>query len=261
MPKITEEIIVKNHHKLFTLTIASATISLLWLIISDKRTEESSLKTHTLQMEREKSPRKHQVASSTLQLDNVPLDLTRVKKLVFEKNPNELLDIEHETKPNKGSVNKHASRYNEDPNFNPEMLNGISSESNDFRDEFYAPKIQAILNDQLNNPTGDDTEELVAQFEFVIDYTLGADFPEERRKKIRDGQRKSHKNGKALDAKLEIGLITIEEYDKQESQNHEKDMKELAKILSDEEFEAMLGYPKENIEGAYLRLKAINNDQ
>jgi len=255
-----------------TLFVVGAIVAfgLLWLLFSgeeDKVKSSEALTSQPIEVKQKKKPNNPWRTSRSFQWDDTPFKSVNPSASFSETSANDLLDRDDEAQPSEENqeevqeepINEPEYRHNDDSGFDPEMLSGVASEyTNDFRDEFYAPKIQALLNEQMTNPTGDDTEELVAQFEFAIDYALGADFPEERREEIRNRQREAHKRGKALDTRMEMGLISKEEHEEQEAQNHEKDLRELAEVLSDEEFETMFGYPKHDIEGAYARLKALS---
>ncbi len=251
--------------------VAIVAVGLLWLLFSgeeDKTQSSESLAPQPIEVKQKKKPNNPWRTIRSFQWDDTPFESVNPSASFSETSANELLDRDNEVQPSEENqeeaqeepINEPKYRHSEDPSFDPEMLGGVASEyTSDFRDEFYAPKIQAVLNEQMTNPTGDDTEELVAQFEFVIDHTLGIDFSQEKREQIKNRQREAHKRGKALDAKFERGLITEEEYEEEESQNHERDLRELAEVLSDEEFETMFGYPKHDIEGAYARLKALSD--
>ena len=269
--KQSKEMAMEKSRTLF-IVMAIVVVGLLWLLFSgeeDKTQSSESLVPQPIEVKQKKKPKNPWRTSRSFQWNDTPFESGNPSASFSKKSANDLFGRDDEAQPSEENreetqeelINELEYRHSDDPSFDPGMLSGVASGyTSDFRDEFYAPKIQALLKEQMINPTGDDTEELVAQFELVIDYTLGADFSQEKREQIRTGQREAHKRGKALDAKFERGLITEDEYEEQESQNHERDLRELAEVLSNEEFETMFGYPKENIEGSYARLKALSDN-
>lgn len=152
------------------------------------------------------------------------------------------------------------SKYNEVEDFDEELLsNTISSSTQYFRDEFYQNIDKEVMNKQFHNPTGNETDDLIEQFEIVIDYSLGINIQNEKRKKLIEQQASLYKKGKILDEKLERGLITEIEYDKQEEINYESNLRKMADHLNDNEFEAMFEHGKDEIEGSFSRLKSMGD--
>ncbi|MFH1232457.1 MAG: hypothetical protein V1651_01160 [Patescibacteria group bacterium] len=145
--------------------------------------------------------------------------------------------------------------YNDTSTSEEALLSGFVNEYNkEYRDEFYACKDFEILSEQLANPNVNAVKDTVVQFENVIDYTLGMDFPENKREEIRAVQRELLYKKSTLDDLSDAGRITEQDYMAQSSWQNEESLRKVAKILTDEDFEALYGIKKSEITGSFLKL-------
>lgn len=146
-------------------------------------------------------------------------------------------------------------QYDDSSTSEEALLSGFVNEYNkEYRDEFYSCKDFEILSEQLENPNGDPVKDTVAQFENVIDYALGIDFPKSKREEIRAIQRELLYKKSTLDDLSDAGRISEEDYLSQASWQNEESLRKVAKVITDEEFEALYGLKKNEIAGSFFKL-------
>lgn len=135
------------------------------------------------------------------------------------------------------------------------LLSGFVNEYNrEYRAEFYACKDYETLSEQLGNLNGNSVKDTVVQFENVIDYALGIDFPESKREEIRAVQKELLYKKSTLDDLSDAGRIAEQDYISQSAWQNEESLRKVAKVLTDEEFEALYGLKKSEIDGSFLKL-------
>ena len=189
--------------------------------------------------------------------NNVELQLSNIKETI-------ILNQEKEYKPNNILVelNKEEKRYRheDDPMFDCEIFSGFVNEDNiDYRDELFSRKDCELIQDQMEeNPSENSINNVVFQFENVIDYALGIDFPEEKRIQIRNTQREMLLKRSIVDDLMEQGAIAEELYFTQLEKFFEESIENIAKITTDEEFEALYQIKKENIYGSFKKLTNLS---
>lgn len=146
-------------------------------------------------------------------------------------------------------------KYEDDSMFDFAMLSGcVDNDNVGFRDEFYSRKDYATVEEQSINPSEDVVNDLVIQFENVIDYSLGIDFPEDRRAGIRSAQKEMLHKKSVLDNLSEQGLITEQDYTAQLSKQYEESLKKVAEATTDQEFESLYGFKKSDIANSFIEL-------
>lgn len=138
--------------------------------------------------------------------------------------------------------------------FKPEeRLEGVVTENNrDYRDDLYRKLDYELAEYQASFPNPDPVEDMIEQFDNVIDYALGVDFPEEKRRTIRGVQRSTLKRKALLD---EIsGDLERETYINSLNVIFEESLSEMSDYLTDQEFYALFEVRKEETKGAFSRL-------
>jgi hypothetical protein len=143
-------------------------------------------------------------------------------------------------------------RHSDSPNFDQKILSGKANADNyKFRDMFYS-KFDMQLFEKKRSEGGDDIEGIVEEFENNLDYSLGIDFPEEKRAFLRAYQREMLQSKKTLDDRGEFSSNNSG-YQEKIASYHEKYLYQVSKILGDEEFEALFQMKKSEIKGALKR--------
>jgi len=130
-------------------------------------------------------------------------------------------------------------RYQDDPNFDLKKLTGVQDSTNaDYRAEFYAQKDYAVMKDLMEHPVSDDALYIVAEYEIMYDSAFGIDFPEERRKLLRENHyQMNQKNQEADRLFFEEKKITREEHTMRTQEAFDTYLVDgLKKLLTDEEF-------------------------
>lgn len=186
-----------------------------------------------------------------------PKVITEEKSLFHEKNQKLPASFSSSIKQHNSDhqQNNLPQYYNDTSTSEEALLSGFVNEYNkEYRDEFYTCKDFEILSEQLANPNGNAVKDTVAQFENVIDYALGIDFPESKREEIRVVQKELLYKKSTLDDLSDAGRITEQDYMAQSSWQNEESLRKVAKIFTDEEFEALYGLKKSEITGSFLKL-------
>lgn len=186
-----------------------------------------------------------------------PKVITEEKSLFHEKNQKLPASFSSSIKQRHSyhQQNNLPQYYNDTSTSEEALLSGFVNEYNqEYRAEFYSCKDYETLSEQLANPNGNAVKDTVAQFENVINYALGIDFPENKREEIRAVQRELLYKKSTLDDLSDAGRITEQDYMAQSSWQNEESLRKVAKILTAEEFEALYGLEKSEITGSFLKL-------
>ena len=145
-------------------------------------------------------------------------------------------------------------RHEDREGFDIGLLGGTLDGANYYyRDDFYAKLDSEIVQRQMSNPDQDRVEAIVEQFETTMDYALGVEYQEEKRAVLRSVQKDAQQKYATLDELLEKGEITKAQYKSREALIFEESLRQSAKELSYEEFEALFEISKEEIDGYYAR--------
>lgn len=150
-------------------------------------------------------------------------------------------------------------KYQDDPDFDLVKLSGlIDSTNGDYRDKFYANKEHAIVHDLMVNPSGDDARDLVNEYEITYDILFGIDFPEERRKLLRESHYQMLLEDMETDRLCTDENIKAKKITKRECVKRTQDtfdtylIDERKRLLTDDEFKRMLdGKSKDEVQHGY----------
>ncbi|MFH1745344.1 MAG: hypothetical protein ABH881_04250 [bacterium] len=132
-----------------------------------------------------------------------------------------------------------------------EILSGSVNEDNYiYRSDYYSKLDYEIAKEHMYLGDNDPVENIVEQFETSIDYNLGIDFTEGKRKKMREAQRGMLYKKELLDNSDE--QINDQEYIDKIVSYHNKYLEEMSEILDDEEFEILFQISKDEMQEALL---------
>lgn len=98
--------------------------------------------------------------------------------------------------------------------------------------------------EQERKPSIDPADDLIEQFDLLIDDLLGGDFPQERRAAIHSSARILYGEKFEAERAFAAGLLTREEVQAAVAQSLDADAKRLELILSADEYERLFGFPK-----------------
>ncbi|MFA5248191.1 MAG: hypothetical protein WC415_03025 [Patescibacteria group bacterium] len=144
---------------------------------------------------------------------------------------------------------KGATKHQNNVNFDAKTLSGLVNNDNcKFRNMFYSELDRQIIEKRRNDNPGDEVENIIEEFENNIDYSLGIDFPENKRILLRNCQKEMLKSKKILDDAGEPS-INIISYREKICDFHDKYLLQVSKILNDEEFEALFQIKKNKTKG------------
>lgn len=151
-------------------------------------------------------------------------------------------------------------KYQDDPDFNLEKLSGLQDSTNvDYRDKFYAMKEDLVIQDLMVNPIEDKALSAVLEYEITYDSMFGIDFPEERRKPLRENHYQMNlsqmENEKLCgEEQIKAKKITIRECVKRAQDTFDTYLIDgHKKFLTDKEFElAFDGKSKDEVQHGYL---------
>ncbi len=186
-----------------------------------------------------------------------PVNKTRQAQYRFKKNKTVLRKNVSLEDYDKNITNKDniGYRYKDDDMFDLESLVGHINEYNTgYRDEFFSRKDYELLRDQLETSSGYPATNIVSQFENVIDYSLGIDFSEEKRVKIRNAQHEMLLKRGLIDGIFEQGEMSEELYYAKLKKLSEESLENVARMITDEEFEALYQMKKGDIHGSFSRI-------
>jgi len=166
-------------------------------------------------------------------------------------------EIEHYKKTgNESYVEIKQYRHQGEQGFDPKMLCGqVDNENGLYRNDFYSKIDMNSLKKQLKSADPDSPVNTADQFQNVIDYALGIDFPEYKRKTIYDAQIEMLYRKDALDEKLKNGADNL--YIGRVNDYFETYLTKVATVLTDEEFEKLFQISKDEIQGAFVLM--VNN--
>lgn len=243
----------KKNNSLIILFVLVLVILFLWLNLSN--TKDKPL-TKSIGIERGKDsgiePKKTETDYQYKEkaLPGLSADVRKNEK------PREITDyfyVEHEEDRHEDWKTNY--RYKDDPAFDIDQFVGPVNENNiTIRNELFSRKNHEVVEQQLTNGDYDPINSTVVQFENMIDYNLGIDFPEEKRAKIRNSQREMLSKRSTLDDLLNQGKITLETHEQKSKEIFGEALQNIAKITTDEEFEILYQIKKEEIPQAYTEL-------
>jgi hypothetical protein len=146
-----------------------------------------------------------------------------------------------------------GSAFSEEMSFPPpdaEVLQGPQNESNQFaRQEFYAKKsIEMEQATRESREYSDPMWLIVRQFELTMEEKLGADFSFGARTKLSSIQHNMLVKQATIDAQYLGGKISKKEYQEQTETLTTKALRASAKVLDDQQFETLFGFPKSDIQ-------------
>lgn len=102
----------------------------------------------------------------------------------------------------------------------------------------------SLLEKQRAHPSGDPKIDIVEQFDLIIVQKLGSDFPKAKHDLISAAQWNMLTENEKLLAELDRGHITSEQYEKQHREIIDRMGQEVAKSLTDDEYELLFDIDK-----------------
>lgn len=209
----------------------------------------------------EKEDRLNSLQLSTKKVKNTGENIVCKKRLAKMDSTKDIKDIkENEIREAREENSNNSStgriyKYIDDPDFDLVIFSGIVNENNKAcRGEFYAKKNYELLQEQSKNPGGDGIKEIIEQFENFVDCSLGVDFSEAKRGKIRFFQTEMQLKDKDLSRLRENGVIDDAQYFEESSKQYEECLYQIAGVLTEEEFEALFQFKKKDIQGSFIEL-------
>lgn len=173
------------------------------------------------------------------------------KKNQIQVPDNKILDFENQ----KNADIQKKYRYADDPVFNIKEFSGLVNEDNVYaRDELFSRKDYELAAKQMTREDYNFEESAVEQFENQIDYSLGIDFPEEKRKNIRSAQREMFVKKKVISKLFSEGKITDETFRRLSGSILTESLDKASNCLTDEEYKALFQHEKSAKDKVYKSL-------
>lgn len=110
-----------------------------------------------------------------------------------------------------------------------------------------------LAEQQQQNPSNDPIDDLIEQFDLIIDMALGSDFPTEKRTQIFASKRQMHEAIEIFDAALDREEITFETYWEETASLLDQHHLRVGEVLTDAEYEALYEIPKSESPSAILK--------
>ncbi|MFA5359886.1 MAG: hypothetical protein WC349_02935 [Patescibacteria group bacterium] len=124
---------------------------------------------------------------------------------------------------------------------------------------FYSRKNYEWVSEKKERLKKGNKEDPFDFFENFIDFSLGVDFPKEKRSSIIENRKSLEKSIKSLYKLLEDGKITKEDYISSLSFESQRSFEKTSWVLTDEEFEKLFQFKKEKIPNVFRSLSALSD--